>query len=234
MKRKEINTIAMSNWAEEDQPREKLVKLGAKNVSDSELLSILIGSGNRNYSALAIAKILVNQCDGKIENLSTKTLKDLMQVKGVGQAKAVTILSAIELGKRAMKYKTQKRQKITSSLLAYECIRGKLEDLKHEEFWVIHLNTGAKVIDVERISTGGVSSTVVDAKLIFSSVLSKLSTSIILAHNHPSGEIIPSQQDINLTNKLKSAGKYLDVKVVDHLIIGKDKYFSFLDEGYLN
>ena len=228
-----INHPAIRNWAEDDRPREKLVTKGRHSLSDAELLAILIGSGTRQDSALDLAKNILKLAHDNLGEVSKLSITDLMQVKGIGQAKAVTILSAMELGRRRNESDVLVRDMIKTSRDAYEIFRSTMGDRPYEEFWIILLNRANKVIKKCSISEGGISGTVVDPKKIFKISLDNHASSIILGHNHPSGVVTPSEADRRITKKLHEAGAMLEVTVLDHLIIGEDSYYSFADDGAL-
>lgn len=223
---------SIKDWAEEDRPREKLLLKGKEVLSNAELISIIIGSGSKNESAVALSKRILSSVSS-IEELGRKPLEFLMLFKGVGEAKAISITAALELGRRRQISKTRKKDKISSSQDAYNALGPLMIDLSYEEFWIVCLNRANMVLAKEKISAGGVHGTVVDAKIVFGHALRHGASSIILYHNHPSGQVQPSRQDLNLTKKLVEAGKVLDIKVQDHLIIGHDGYFSFIDEGFI-
>ncbi|MFO8236028.1 MAG: DNA repair protein RadC [Bacteroidales bacterium] len=226
--------LKIKDWAVEDRPREKMVSKGADSLSDAELVALLIGSGSREETAVELAKRILNSVDNNLNELGKLNLEDLKEFNGVGEAKAISIAGALELGKRRKLAEVIHRQKISSSIDVFERFAPKLQDLTHEEFWVVYLNRANKVIFENRISKGGVAGTVIDVKIILKAALErKIASSLILCHNHPSGNINPSKADIQITNKLKDAAKLLDLQVLDHLIIGEDNYFSFADEGYL-
>lgn len=225
--------ISIKSWAEEDQPREKLIQKGRSALSDAELMAILLSSGSREESAVELAQRILNHTQNNLHELGRVSLQELMQFKGIGEAKAVTIAAALELGRRRAKAEPKERATITSSKDAYQELIPHLADLPHEEFWILLMDRANRVMSAHRISTGGVSGTVVDARMVFRPALEKLASGIILAHNHPSGALVPSQDDIKLTAKLKEAGKTLDVSILDHLIIGHKTYYSFADEGKL-
>lgn len=223
--------IPIKDWAEDDQPREKLIKKGKAALSNAELLAILIRTGSRKESALDLAKRMLAQVDNNLHELGKFSTDDLMSFHGIKTAKAVTIAAALELGRRRQLSDIKQRPQIKSSQDAYNVIAPILVDLPHEEFWIIMLNRANKVLHRERISLGGTAGTVVDAKIIFQKALQQQASSIILVHNHPSGNLRPSQADIDITKKLKTAGETLDISVLDHLIISEKGYFSFADEG---
>ena len=221
------------SWAEEDRPREKLMLKGKAALSDAELIAIIIGSGTVDLSAVDVGKIILQKANNNLNELAKLSLKDLMKVKGIGEAKAITIAAALELGRRRKDAEVMRRPKITSSRDAYEQIKPYLLDLPHEEFWLLLLNRANEVIKPVQISQGGVSGTVADPKLIFKQAIDHLASAIILIHNHPSGNLTPSQADKDLTKRLKEAGKLLDTPVLDHLIFTDSSYLSFADEGLL-
>lgn len=225
--------LKIKSWAEEDRPREKLMLKGRANLSNAELLAILLGSGSTQLSAVGLAQHILNDFGQDLERLGKASVAEMKKFKGVGEAKAITILAAMELGRRRQAGLVTDRPKIKSSQDAYRVIAPKLLDLPHEEFWILLLNRSNTVTSKYRISTGGVSGTVVDAKMVFKTAVENLASSIILCHNHPSGNLQPSQADIDLTQKLKKAGVTLDCLVLDHLIIGRKGYYSFADEGML-
>jgi DNA repair protein RadC len=225
--------IPINSWAEADRPREKLLNLGRTSLSDAELIAILIGSGTREKSAVEVAKIVLDSAKNNLNELGKLSIKDLQKIKGIGEAKAISIAAALELGRRRKETEGEKKIKISSSADAYNEIRKYLEDLQFEEFWVLLLNRANCVLKAERISSGGVSGTVADPKIIFNKALEILASSVILCHNHPSGNLNPSEADIQLTKKLKEAGKFLEIPVLDHIIYTDNGYYSFADEGIL-
>lgn len=221
------------SWAEEDRPREKLMLKGRATLSDAELIAILIGSGTRELSAVDLSKLILQSVGNNLNQLAKLSINDLMKFKGVGEAKAISIASALELGRRRKESEVLKKAKITSSADAYQAIRPYLMDLSHEQFWVLLLNRANEVIRPCQISIGGVAGTVADPKIIFKSAIEYLASAIILVHNHPSGNLTPSQADKDLTKRVKEAGRLLDIPILDHLIFGDNGYFSFADEGIL-
>ena len=221
-------------WAEEDRPREKMMSYGKSYMTDAEILSIVIGSGTKDASAYDLAKQILASYDNQIGELNSIRWKDLVKFKGIGPAKAVDIIAALEFGKRIFQENLPPKISITSSRQAFTAVQSKYSGILHEEFWIILMNKANKIISVERISTGGVSSTLVDPKIVFSKALDKLASSIILSHNHPSGSLKPSVQDINLTKKLCECAAFLEIKVWDHLIIADEKYFSFADNNMIS
>ncbi len=226
------NRGGIKSWAEDDRPREKLLYKGSTALSDAELIAILIGSGNRKMSAVELAQLILRDTDNNLTRLSKLGLHDLMEYNGIGQAKAITIAAALELGRRRRTEDRPAKLKIVSSRIVYEEFYH-LTDLNHEEFWLMLLSRANVVLEKIKISSGGVAGTVADARLIFKSAIQRLASGIILVHNHPSGNLKPSQQDISLTKKLKGAGELLDIAVLDHVIVADSGYYSFADEGML-
>lgn len=225
---KDIKNLSIKNWAEQDRPREKLLQKGINSLSDAELLAILISSGTKKLSAVDLAKVILSEAENNLHLLGKKTINDLIKINGIGQAKAITIIAALELGKRRKNADLQ-QIKIRSSKEVYEIMQPILGDLPHEEFWVIYLNRSMKVIEKKRISIGGISATVIDIKIVLKSAIENLASSIILAHNHPSGNNNPSEQDKEITQKIKKAADLLEIKINDHIIIADRNYFSFAD-----
>jgi DNA repair protein RadC len=220
-------------WAEDDRPREKMLLKGRSALSDAELLAILMGSGSRNESAVDLAKRILRQSNDNLIELSKLGVPELTKFKGVGEAKAISIIAAMELGKRRRGAEVLDKKKITSSRDVFEYFSGVAGDSNYEVFYVLLLNRANKVIRNIQISEGGFAGTVADPKKIFKIALENNATSIVLCHNHPSGNVQPSDADIKLTQKLKGAGDLLDLPVIDHIILGDEKYFSFADEGRL-
>ncbi len=229
----EKTPLGIKNWALEDRPREKLLQKGTTALSDAELVAILIGSGTKTLSAVEVARHILQAVGNNLDELAKLSVKDLMKTKGIGEAKAISIVSALELGRRRKDHEPNEKPKIGSSKDAYDVIKGSLIDLQHEEFWVLYLNRANRVILKKKISEGGVSGTVADPKIIYKSALENLASGIIVVHNHPSGNLTASQQDIALTKKLKEGAKALEIQLLDHLIIAGNTYFSFADEGML-
>ena len=221
------------SWAEEDRPREKLLLKGKSALSDAELIAILIGSGTKSLSAVDVGKKILHEASNNLNELARFSVKDLKKIKGIGEAKAITIVSALELGRRRKEEDFKDKIRITCSNDIYQLIRPELMDLPKEEFWIILLNRANRVIKKEQISSGGVSGTVADPKIIFKAALDQYASSVILIHNHPSGNLKPSQADINLTKKMKEAGNLLEIPVLDHIIFSDEGYLSFADEGML-
>lgn len=226
-----MNNFPITNWSEEDKPREKLMLKGKSVLSDAELIAILIGSGNRNESAVDLSKRILGSIDNNLNALGKLTIQQLMKFKGIGEAKAISIIAAMELGRRRRTEDVVDLTKITSSQTIFQIMQPIIGELPHEEFWIIYLNNSNKVISKSQLSKGGITGTLVDTRLVFKVALEMGATSLILCHNHPSGTIMPSDADKLITKKLKLAGDSLDVKVLDHLIITETKYYSFVDEG---
>jgi DNA repair protein RadC len=229
----EPKPLNIKDWSPEDRPREKLLSKGSNALTDAELIAILIGSGTPKLSAVELAKFIMATVDNNLNQLARLSTKDLIKIKGIGEAKAVTIIAAMELGRRRKDIDHEDRLKVSGSKEIFELMKGYFFDLPHEEFWVILLNRANRIIRKQQISQGGVAGTVADPKIIFKAALEELACGIILAHNHPSGNLTASQQDIDLTKKLKEAGKMLEIQVLDHLIFAGAKYYSFADEGAL-
>jgi len=225
--------ISIKDWADDDRPREKLLIKGKGALSDAELIAILIASGNRDESAVELSKRILQSLGNNLNRLAKLSVNDLIKFKGIGEAKAISIIASLELGRRRRTADVLEKDKIGGSKDAFQILQLKLEDLPHEEFWIVLLNRANKVIDTKLVGRGGVSSTVVDSKVIFSFALESLASGIILAHNHPSGNLKPSNSDIRLTKKIVDAGKIMEVPVLDHIIVGDNDYFSFADEGLI-
>jgi len=225
--------LPISQWAEDDRPREKLMLRGKGQLSKAELIAILIGSGNTEESAVQLAQKILNSINNNLAELSNLSLSDLKKFKGIGEAKAISIIAALELGKRRLSEDVLVRKKIKSSEDAFHILYAELSDKQYEEFWVLMLDRANQVIRKVNISEGGMAGTVADPKKIFKMALDLNASSLILSHNHPSNNLKPSQNDIDLTKKLRSAGKLLDIEVLDHLIFGNDTYYSFADENMI-
>ncbi|KQW97610.1 DNA repair protein RadC [Flavobacterium sp. Root420] len=226
----ETTHFPITNWSEDDRPREKLMLKGKSALSDAELIAILIGSGSRNESAVDLSKRILASADN-LNVLGKMSISQLMNFKGIGEAKAITIISALELGRRRRAEDAVELIKITSSKRVFEIMQPIIGELPHEEFWVLFLNNSNKVISKSQLSKGGISGTIVDVRLVFKLALENGATGLILCHNHPSGNLQPSDADRKIAKKIKLAGDSLDVKVLDHLIITETKYYSFVDEG---
>lgn len=225
--------LKILSWAEEDRPREKLRLKGKSSLSDSELMAILLGSGTFSISAVELAKQILLSVNNNLNDLAKLSLPELQKFKGIGEAKSISIIAAIELGRRRKIAVHTRRTKISTSSDVYHYIASDLLDLKHEEFWIILLNRRNQVISKHQISSGGVSGTVADPKIIFKKALEELASAVILIHNHPSGNPKPSDCDIRLTKKIKQSGDLLEIPIIDHLIITDSGYTSLSDEGLI-
>ncbi|HTH57675.1 MAG TPA: DNA repair protein RadC [Cyclobacteriaceae bacterium] len=233
MKIEDSQPMNIKNWSPEDRPREKLLLKGTSALSDAELIAILIGSGTAKLSAVDVGKKVLAHVDHNLDNLARLSINELMKAKGIGVAKAITIVAAMELGRRRKDLLPEEKPKMESSLAAFNIIKSDLQDLTHEEFWVLLLNRSNRLIKKKRISEGGVNGTIADPKIIFKLALDELASGLILAHNHPSKNLKPSDSDMSLTKKLKEAGKLLEIAVLDHIIVAGQQYFSFTDEGLI-
>lgn len=229
----EEERLSIKKWAQDDRPREKLLQKGKLSLSDSELIAILIGSGSRNESAVELSKRILSSTRNNLSELGKLSVTQLCKFKGIGEAKAVSIVAALELGRRRRIEEALEQQKITSSLSVFELMQPVIGELPHEEFWIIYLNNSNKVIDQLQLSKGGITGTLVDVRLTLKKALELGATSLILVHNHPSGSLNASEADKQLTKKLKTASESLDIKILDHLIVTEKSYFSFADEGIL-
>lgn len=225
--------ITIKSWAEEDRPREKLLSQGRRSLTDAELIAILIGSGSRQETAVELSKRILHSFENDLDKLGRLSVKELSRFRGIGEAKAISIISAMELGRRRRESETAKVSQITCSRDIFNLMKRYLADLNHEEFWIVLLNRANNVLSQHLISKGGQAGTIADPKIIFQAALENHAASIILSHNHPSGNLKPSQADINLTRKLRDAGQLLDISVLDHVIFTNSSYFSFADEGML-
>lgn len=226
-------SFSIKNWSQDDQPREKLLNKGKSALSDAELVAILIGSGNREESAVALCKRILQSTDNNLSELGKRSINQLTAFKGIGEAKAITIVAALELGRRRRGEEALERMKITSSASVFEMMQPLLGDLQHEEFWIVYLNNSNKVICKNQLSKGGITGTLVDVRIVLKRALEVGATGLILCHNHPSGVLKPSEADKQITTKLKVAALSIDIKVLDHLIITEKAYFSFADETLL-
>jgi DNA repair protein RadC len=229
----ENTTFPIRSWSEDDRPREKLLLKGKSALSDAELIAILIGSGSRSETAVGLSQRMLNSVSNNLNAFGKLSDKQLMTFKGIGEAKAVTIAAAMELGRRRRMEESVSLIKVSSSKTIFEIMQPIIGELPHEEFWIIFLNNSNKVIHKCQLSKGGITGTVVDVRLTFKIAIEFNSTGIILCHNHPSGVLKPSDSDKQITRKLKLAGENLDIKVLDHLIVTETAYYSFSDEGIL-
>ena len=229
----EQTNFPITNWSEDDKPREKLMLKGKSALSDAELIAILIGSGSRNESAVGLSKRILASVDNNLNALGKLTIQQLMNFKGIGEAKAISIAAAMELGRRRRAEEAVELKKITSSKMIFELMQPIIGELPHEEFWVLYLNNSNKVLSKSRQGKGGITGTMVDVRLVFKTALELGATALILCHNHPSGTLIASDADKQITRKLKSAGQNLDIQILDHVIVTENGYFSFADEDIL-
>jgi DNA repair protein RadC len=225
------NKIGIKSWAEEDRPREKLAGQGRRALTDAELIAILIGSGSRNETAVELSKRILHHYDNDLNKLGKASINELSNFKGIGEAKAISIIAALEIGRRRDDFETKAPDTVTGSKDAYNIMRRHLVDLNHEEFWILLMGRSQRVLAKELVSKGGLSLTVVDPKIIFGMALQRQATGIIMIHNHPSGSLKPSHEDINLTKRLTDAGKMLGINILDHLIISDEGFYSFADQG---
>ena len=230
---KQATHLPLRALAEDDRPREKFESMGRHALSDAELIAIILRLGNRSETAIQLAQRLLSENQNSINQLAKLSLNELKKFKGIGSVKAVTIAAAFELGRRRKEAETIHREKITSSQVAHQILQKRLSDLPHEEFWILLLDRANQVTREECLSKGGISGTVVDIRLICKSAIENNASGLVIAHNHPSGQTLPSEQDKAITKKLKEALKTFDIVLLDHLIIGDQKYFSFADEMIL-
>lgn len=230
----EYKKLSIKEWAVEDRPREKLLSKGARQLTDAELIAILIGSGNTGETAVELSRRILTSTDNNLNELGRKGVDFLKSFNGIGEAKAVSIIAALELGKRRKEAEVFNKNQITGSKDAADFFQPLIGDLNHEEFWIMLLDRGNKILDTFMVSQGGITGTVIDVRLILKTALDKLASSIILCHNHPSGTMQASDADIKITTKINSAAKIMDISVLDHIIIGNNEYISFADEGILN
>jgi DNA repair protein RadC len=226
--------LSIKHWAVEDRPRERFLAKGIQSLSDTELVALLIGTGTKEITAVELARQIMSNADNNLNRLGKFNVDDLLKFKGVGEAKAISIIAALELGRRRKISDTPDMHKILSSNDVFEEFFPVISDLAHEEFWIMLLNRSNRIIDKSRISQGGTAGTVIDIKIIIKKAVEKLASSIILCHNHPSGNLTPSKADINITLKLKEAAELMDIKMLDHIIVADNTYFSFTDEGVLS
>ena len=229
----EYKRLTIKDWAVEDRPREKMLQKGIGSLSDAELIAILLRSGNSDETAVTVSQRLLTLAHNNLNELGKFTLHQITKIKGIGEAKGITVLAALELGRRRKGVEVLSRERITSSHDVVEIFQPMLADLPHEEFWALLLNKANKVIDKVRVSQGGVAGTVVDVRIIVKAAVEKLASSVIIAHNHPSGNPKPSDKDLSITKKLKDAANLFDIALLDHLIITDNECYSFADNGNL-
>lgn len=222
--------MKITEWAESDRPREKLLEKGSSSLSDAELIAILIGSGTVSMSAVDLSREILASVNNDLHKLSLLTLKDLQKFKGIGEAKAITIVSALELGRRRKEQEAIQKPRLTCSKDAYELLKPDLLYLPHEEFWIIYMNQSSFVLKKQKIGQGGITGTIADPRIAFKTAIEHSASAIVLAHNHPSGNTNPSKADMELTSKFKECGKILDIHVSDHIIFTDNGYYSFADD----
>lgn len=228
-----ITPFSIKNWSEDDRPREKMLQKGRSTLSDAELIAILIGSGSRDESAVALSQRILASIENNLNELGKLSIRNLTGFKGIGNAKAISILAALELGRRRREEDALEKKKITSSNSVFELMQPLIGELPHEEFWIVYLNNSNKVLQKTQLSKGGITGTLVDIRIVLKNALQLGAVGIILVHNHPSGTLQPSLADKQLTQKIKTAGESLDIKVLDHIIITEKAYFSFADDNLL-
>ncbi|MFL5765486.1 MAG: DNA repair protein RadC [Bacteroidia bacterium] len=229
----EENKLGIKYWAEEDRPREKLLEKGRNVLTEAELIAILIGSGSRSETALELSKRILASVGNDLNHLGKLSVKELTKFKGMGDAKSISVIAALELGRRRKETEISKKEKITSSQDVYDLMRPMMLDLPHEEFWMLILNRANLVVKREMISRGGVAGTVVDSRIIFKAAIENYASSIIICHNHPSGNLKPSDADVKVTKSIRDAGKIMEIPLLDHIIITENGFYSFADEGAL-
>lgn len=229
----EGNKLGIKAWAEEDRPREKLIEKGRHVLTEAELIAILIGSGSKDETAVELSKRILSSVGNNLNDLGKLSINELVKFKGIGEAKAISVMAALELGRRRKDAELVKRDKITTSKDVYDIMKPILLDLPHEEFWLLILNRANLVVKKELISRGGVAGTVVDTKIIFKAAIENYACSIVICHNHPSGNLKPSEADIRITKNIKDAGKLMEIPLLDHLIITENGFYSFTDEGMM-
>jgi DNA repair protein RadC len=227
------SSFSIKNWSDDDKPREKLVHKGRSVLSNAELIAILIGSGTKNETAVALSKRILDSTNNSLNELGTVSIKQLMKFKGIGEAKAVSIAAALEIGRRRQNEKVKEKAQISSSKAVFELLQPLVADLPHEEFWIVYLNNSNKVIHTAQLSKGGITGTLVDVRLVMKQALEIGAVSLILAHNHPSGTLKASEADKKITNKLQKASEAMDIRVLDHVIITQNKYYNFADNNLI-
>ena len=230
----EKKPFGIKQWAEDDRPREKMLLKGRHNLSDAELIAILIATGTKEESAVDLGKKILAAANNNFNELAQLSIKDLKKIKGIGEAKAISIVAALELGRRRKSTTTEEKPILNNSKRIFENILPYLQDLPHEEFWVLLLNNRLQLLAAKKVSGGGITATIVDPKIVYKLALEHLASNIVLCHNHPSGNKEPSHPDIILTRKMIEAGKLLDIAVIEHIIVAGDTYYSFADDGKMN
>ncbi len=229
----EYEKLSIKQWAVEDRPREKLLTKGLRSLSDAELLAILIGAGTREASAVDLAKHILGSAGNNLNDLSRLSVHDLKKFRGIGEARAITIVAAMELGRRRKLEEVRRKKQITTSRDVFDFFHPFVGDLSHEEFWVLYLSRSNRILASKQISRGGIAGTVIDIRLILKDALENTATSLIICHNHPSGTLQPSEADKEITRKIARAAEIMDLRLLDHIIIGEGSYFSFADENIL-
>ncbi|MCR4879143.1 MAG: DNA repair protein RadC [Bacteroidales bacterium] len=229
----ENRRLTIKQWSVQDRPREKYARNGASSLSDAELLAILLRTGNASDSAVELAKKVLAASGNSLNTLSDMSLRELSQIKGIGQAKAISLLTAFEIGNRVRAEKIEESLQILSSMDVVSLMQDKIARLDHEEFWAIYLNQANRILNIFQISKGGISTTEVDTRIVMQQAVLSKATQIILCHNHPSGSVKPSRADIQLTEKMRHAAEVMDIALIDHIIIHREKYYSFVEEGRL-
>lgn len=225
--------LSINKWAEDDRPREKMMNKGEQSLSDAELLAILIGSGNKDESAVELMKRVLSACDNNLNTLAKWQQKDYQQFKGIGQAKSITIMAALELGRRRKQQEVRQKIQIKNSKDVYELYQSVMCDLSKEEFWVLLLNNNSRIIGNIKINSGGVDNVYIDVREVLREALLQRATRIVIVHNHPSGNTQPSKADIEITKKIAQSADIMNIKLLDHIIVCEDKYYSFADEGVI-
>lgn len=227
----DYNPLALKKWSVEDRPREKLIKMGVGHLSNAELIALLLGSGTREMNAVELGRLILTRTDNDLHELGRLSIEDLQRINGIGKAKAIILIAAFELASRKNNCYAREKVVIRNSQSAFEIMQPRLGSLEHEEFWIIILNRAHKVLNNVKISQGGLTGTVIDTRIILKHALDKKATALIISHNHPSGNIKPSEADIGITKKIRDAAELMDITLLDHIIIADHKYFSFADEG---
>lgn len=229
----ENRRLTIKQWSVQDRPREKYARNGASSLSDAELLAILLRTGNTTDSAVELAKKVLAASGNSLNTLSDMSLRELSQIKGIGQAKAISLLTAFEIGNRVRAEQVEERLQILNCMDVVSLMQDKIARLDHEEFWAIYLNQANRILNIFQISKGGISTTEVDTRIVMQQAVLSKATQIILCHNHPSGSVKPSRADIQLTEKMRHAAEVMDIALMDHIIIHREKYYSFVEEGRL-
>lgn len=227
------SSFPIKSWSDDDKPREKLLHKGRSVLSNAELIAILIGSGSKNETAVALSKRILASTNNNLNELGKVSIKQLMKFNGIGEAKAVSIAAALEIGRRRQNEKAMLKAQISGSQAVFDLLQPLVADLPHEEFWIVYLNNSNKVIHKAQLSKGGITGTLVDVRLVMKQALELGAVSLILAHNHPSGALKPSEADKKITNKLQKASEAMDIRVLDHVIITQNKYYSFADNNLI-